>query len=90
MKRYTDIFKKPITKDDVELAVSIIVTLNKANSRTLYQYMKIGISKANRILGLLEDAGVVTPKLDGTRKVILKNQAGATNAALRQLKRGKQ
>lgn len=89
MKPYRDIFKKPITKDDVELAVSIVVTTGKTSAFALNRYMQIGMSKVSRIIGLLEDAGVVSKRVNGERTLILKNQAGATNAALRQLKKGK-
>lgn len=88
-KKYMDIFKKPITADEVRHATIITVRLNKVSSILLQRQMKIGFGKAATIIKLLESAGVVTRQLDfNHRSVILRNEATAVNAALRQLRKG--
>lgn len=87
-KKYVDIFKKPVSVDDVRLAVQVVVTNNNASPSLLQRQMRIGFGKAATLLKLLEDALVVTPQLGKPRTVILRDQETATNAALRQLKKG--
>lgn len=87
-KRYTDIFKKPVTVNEVRLAVQVVVTDNSASSFNLQRRMRIGFGKAATLLKLMEDAQVVTPAGPQPRTVILRNQEQATNAALRQLRKG--
>lgn len=89
MKPYTDIFKQPITIDDVRLAVQVLVSMNSASPSLLQRRMKIGYGKAATILRLLEDARVVSAVTSKPRVLILKHEAAATNAALRQLRKAK-
>lgn len=88
MKIYTDIFKKPVSKAHVEAAAIIVVRTNKVSPSMLQRSMKIGFGKAATIIRLLEDAGVVTEMTGKPRSVILKSEAAAVNAALRQLRKG--
>lgn len=88
-KKYMDIFKKPITAGEVRQATIVIVRLNKVSSILLQRHMKIGFGKAATIIKLLEAAGVVSKQTDMTNRiVILRNEATAINAALRQLNKG--
>lgn len=89
-RKYVDIFKKPVSADEVRLAVQVVVTYNSASTILLQRQMKIGFGKAATLLKLLEDALVVTPQLGRPRTIILRHQAAATNAALRQLRKGNQ
>lgn len=84
----TDIFNKPISKDDVRLAIQSIIVSGKASTILLNRHTRLGITKCTNILRLLQQAGVVTPAEKGERKVILKDEVQAVNAALRQLKKG--
>lgn len=88
-KKYMDIFKKPITAGEVRQATIVIVRLNKVSSILLQRHMKIGFGKAATIIKLLEAAGVVTRQTDMTNRIVLlRNEATAINAALRQLNKG--
>lgn len=91
MKAYTDIFNKPINKDDVVLAVRVITGYHKNPTASLLQRrLSWGYGKVSRVYELLEDAGVVgLQRSNTTRPLILKDAAQATNAALRQLKKGR-
>lgn len=91
MKPYTDVFKKPLTTDDVSLAVAAICQSKRRPSSSLLQRrLGWGYGKVLHMYELLEDANVVGPVTrDASRTLYLKNQATATNAALRQLKKGK-
>lgn len=89
MKAYTDIFKQPIKKDEVSLAVAVVVRSGKASPSLLQRQMKVGYGKAATLLKLMTDAGIVTSPSDKPRVVVLKNEAQAVNAALRQLKKGR-
>lgn len=90
MKAYTDIFGNRLTKDDVALAVQVIASAQKVSSSLLQRSLGWGYGKISHTYELLEDAGVVGPvRTDSTRQLILKDAAQATNAALRQLKKGK-
>lgn len=91
MKLYTDIFKKPVSVDDVRTATTIFVRTGIVTSEALRRHMRIGYGKASTIIRLLEDAGVITEIFTEDtkpRKLILKNEAAAINAALRQLRKG--
>lgn len=90
MKLYTDVFKKPITAEELTLATRLVVKTNSASSFMLQRNMKMGYCKIATILRLLEDAGVVTESFGKPRSVILKKEATAINAALRQLRKGNQ
>lgn len=87
MKAYADIFSKPITKDDLRLAVQSIIVSGAASVMLLNRHTRLGIFKCTNILRLLQRAGVVSAATNGKRSVILKDEAQAVNAALRQLKK---
>ncbi len=87
MKAYTDVFKNPVTVDEVRLAAQVVTSMNSASPSLLQRRMKIGFAKAGTLLRLLEDAKVVSPSTGKPRIVILKHEAAATNAALRQLRK---
>lgn len=89
MKAYTDIFKQPIKKDEVSLAVAVVVRNGQASPSLLQRQMKIGYGKAATLIKLLADAGVVSDIANKPRVVVLKSEVQATNAALRQLKKGR-
>lgn len=88
--KYTDVFKKPLTSDDVALATRTICQAKRRPTSSLLQRrLGWGYGKVIRTMEVLEDAGVVGPQQrDATRTLILKNEEGAVNAALRQLRKG--
>lgn len=90
MKKYVDIFKKPLKADDVALAVRTICQSKRRPSSSLLQRkLGWGYGKVLRMYELLEDAQVVgLQQRDASRTLILKNEETAINAALRQLKKG--
>lgn len=81
----------PLTKYIVATATRAVVRSNKPQSLALMRSTRFGYGKCKLIIALLVDAGVITPtsKITGNRSVILKNEAAAVNAALRQLKKGR-
>lgn len=90
MKAYTDVFGKPLTKQDIQLAVQVITEHGKATSSLLVRRLKWGYGKSLAVYEVLQDALVVgLMRSDTTRPIILRDQTMATNAALRQLKKGK-
>jgi len=89
MKAYTDIFKKPLTKNEVRQAVAITLKTGYADSASLCRQMGIGYTKASRLAKLMYDAGILVDSTFRGTTVILKTEAQATNAAFRQLKKGK-
>jgi DNA segregation ATPase FtsK/SpoIIIE-like protein len=89
MKAYTDLFNQPISKEDVKMAVVVVVRTDNPYPSNLQRRMKIGYAKAARLSKLLFDAGVTTDTSKTPRSVILKSEVQATNAALRQLKKGR-
>lgn len=92
MKPYRDAFGNKLTKHDVTLAVHNIVRIDSISTMRLNRLTGLGIMKSSRILKLLEHARVIGPSKDGQRWVIIKGQKSfdaAQNAALRQLKKGK-
>lgn len=60
----------PDTEDEVEVATRIVRQLNKASVSLLQRQMKIGHSKAARIMDKLEENGVVGPFDGSTREVL--------------------
>ena len=89
MKIYTDAFKKPIKPAEVRTAVIVILKAKRVDAITLTRSIKgFGLTKANTIIRLLEDATVVSDQWHGPRKILLKNEDAAINAALRQLRKG--
>lgn len=88
-RKYTDIFGKPLTTKDVIIAVKIVTKFNNPKPIHLSRTMKIGNGKATQIITLLQDAGVVSGPDTQIKRVLLTDPDQATNAALRQLKKGK-
>jgi len=89
MKRYTDVMGKPLTKEDVTHAVALIIRSGEPQPFTLVRGMKIGFGKAVRILSVLHQGNVISGPETKPRALILKDEAQAVNAALRQLKKGR-
>lgn len=86
--KYTDVFKKPLNKQDVAVAARLMASENSASVSLLTRRLRCGYGKALNIKMLLIDAGVLS-MLDGDRQsVILKDPEQAVNAALRQLRKG--
>lgn len=90
MKRlYTDVMGNKLEKADVMFALQVMGAFKTVTPMALHRPTRWGIGKASNMLTLLSDAGVVTKKNEaGIRSVTLKG-AGAVNAALRQLKKGR-
>ena len=87
---YKDIFNKPITKQEVTSAAKFVARNNKCSTSQLQRAYKWGYAKTHRIVQVLLDARVVEPSQSGLPTVILRNEAEAVNAALRQLKKRNQ
>lgn len=86
---YRDTFGQSLTQQDVTRATNLIVQTKKPTTMLLTRYLKFGVSKAKRILKVLEDAKVIVKdKRTGDYTVILRGDS-AVNAALRQLKKGR-
>jgi len=86
MKAYTDVFKKPLDKKEVATVVMVVVMQKTTSVVHIQRFVNIGAGKLNKILQLLEDAGVISPE---PRSILLNRVDAATNAAFRQLKKGK-
>jgi len=86
MKTYTDVFKKPLDKKEVATVVMVVIMQKTTSSVQIQRYVNIGTGKLLKILQLLEDAGVLSPE---PRSILLNRVDAATNAAFRQLKKGK-
>ncbi len=87
--KYTDTFKRPLTREDVALVTRAIVRTGSASALIIQRHTKIGVMKTTKIIKLLEDAKVLRQATENApRVVILKNETIAVNAALRQLKKG--
>ena len=90
MAGYTDILGKPLAKSDVILAVRYVICRPTITPMLLHRSTHCGIGKSANLLRLLEDAKVLSSKADnGKRSVLLRTEASALNAALRQLRKGK-
>lgn len=89
MKPYRDVFGNPLTKQDVKAAVAVVIQQDNPYPANLQRQLRIGYGKAIRLLSVLHHANVITGPDAKERGVILKNEEQATNAALRQLKKGK-
>lgn len=88
-KPFTDMLGKPLKAEDVALAVRVAISDKTVTGIALQRGAGIGLGKGNKILALLERAGVVSEKqADGTRRVILRSEPMAINAALRKLREG--
>lgn len=84
------LINQPVSKDDIATAVSIIVRTGNVSPIVLQRHARIGYSKSNRIIAMLEGAGIVTAGSDDKpRQVIIKNEQQAINAALRRFNKGK-
>ena len=86
MKQYTDVFKKPLDKKEVATVVMVVVMQKTTSVIEVQRYVNIGAGKLNKIFQLLEDAGVISSE---PRSILLNRVDAATNAAFRQLKKGK-
>lgn len=89
MKPYTDVFKKPLDKNEVAGVVKEILRAKNPTTSFIARRFKWGYGKAMAILMLLDDAGVISPAMRGRRTIILTEPDAAINAALRQLKKGR-
>ena len=90
MKPYTDIFKKPIDKNELSQCVRLVVQTKFINITIISRSLGMGYGKALAMVMLLQDANVVSaPDKTGTGRALLTNESSAINAALRQLKKGK-
>lgn len=87
MKAYVDLFKKPLTKQEVRTAVSITVNTGYADAIAFSRQMKCGYTKATKLAQLMYDAGVIVDSTMRGTVVLLKEDA-ALNAAFRQLRKG--
>lgn len=88
MKPYRDAFGNPLSKKDVTLVANVVTQHQYITVMGLQRDTQLGVAKCERILRLLQDAKVITAGSKNGRAVILKDPAQATNAALRQLKKG--
>ena len=86
MKPYTDVFKKPLDKKEVATVVMVVIMQKTTSVIEVQRYINIGAGKLNKIFQLLEDAGVISSE---PRSILLNRVDAATNAAFRQLKKGK-
>lgn len=84
------IFNQPVSKDDVAKATRVIIRTGQVSPIMLQRHLKLGYSKAVRIIAMLEGANVVGPaQANKPRAVIMKNEEIAVNAALRRFNKGK-
>ena len=85
-----DLINQPVTRDDVANATRVIVQTNTVSPIVLQRQISMPYSKAVRIIAMLEGASIVTRDIEGVgRKVIIKNETIAVNAALRRFNKGK-
>lgn len=89
MKPYTDVFKKPLDKNEVASVVRTMVTEKHPTTSFITRRYGYGYGKALEMIMLLQDAGVLGPLSRGKHTILLKTPDAAVNAALRQLKKGK-
>lgn len=90
-KLYIDAFKKPITKEQVTHVIRVLMVKGMVQPITIQRATGLGTMKVSVIIRLLEDADVISiPGLNGRRSLYLRDEQQATNAALRQLKKGNQ
>lgn len=84
---YKQLFKQPITKKDVRLAVLVTLQSGNPDAFNLSRQMKCGYHKAQKLSKLLYDAGVVVDSTFRGTVVLLKGEPQALNAAYRQLRK---
>lgn len=88
-KPFNDMLGKPLKAEDVALVCRALSVTGRTSTWSLTKATGLGIGKLNRIMAVLEAAHVVAkPSDDGTRKILLRNEAAAVNAALRKLREG--
>lgn len=84
------LLNQPVSKDDVAKAVRVIIRTGNVSPIVLQRHLKLGYSKSNKIIAMLQGAGIVSAKTDdGPRKIIIKHEEQAVNAALRRFNKGK-
>lgn len=84
------VINQPVTRDDVAKATRVIVQSGSVSPIVLQRRIAMPYSKAVRIIAMLEGANIVTPEIDGIgRRVIIKNETIAVNAALRRFNKAK-
>jgi len=88
MKAHIDLFKKPLTKDEVRTAATITVRTGYADAIILSSQMKVGYTKATKLAQLMYDAGILVDSTMRGTTIVLKNEDTAINVALRQLRKG--
>lgn len=86
---YKSLIKKPLTKTEVRQAVMVTLKTGYADAVILSRRLQIGFGKADQLAKLMYKAGIIVDSTMRGTVVILKDEAQATNAALRQLKKGK-
>lgn len=89
MKGYTALLKKPLTKNEVRQAVMVTIKAGYADAVIISRKLQIGFGKADQLAKLMYTAGIVVDSTMRGSVVILKDEAQATNAALRHLKKGR-
>lgn len=82
------IFHKPLSGNDVRRAVIATLANGSAETINLMRQCKVGYSKAAKLHKLMYDAGIVVDSSFKGTIIILKDEAQATNAALRKFKKG--
>lgn len=84
------LINQPVTRDDVAKATRVIVRTGSVSPIVLQRQISMPYSKAVRIIAMLEGANIVTRDIEGVgRKVIIKNETIAVNAALRRFNKGR-
>lgn len=87
--KYQDAFKNPIDKQEVVQVIMLIIMEGYVTSSLITRRLRMGYAKTLMILNLLEDAGVISLTSGSkARVIIIKRVDQATNAALRQLRKG--
>lgn len=89
MKAYKALLQKPLTKNEVQQAVIITLNTGFADAITISRKMQIGFGKANKLSKLMYAAGIIVDSTMRGTVVILKDEAQATNAAFRLLKKSR-
>lgn len=84
------LINQPVSKDDVAQATRVIVRTGSVSPIMLQRHLKIGYSKSNKIIAMLQGAGIVSAGSESApRQVIIKSEEQAVNAALRRFNKGK-
>jgi len=88
MKLYLDVFKKPITKTEVVTAIKTMLDAKRIDTMLFVRRIGWSYHKASTVIRLLEDADVISLMHNNKRTILLNDIDMATNAALRQLRKG--